>query len=65
MGVATEPMATLLQAPDGTRTLATEFWALASELGCAKAAPYAVLVVRFSLPMTFLPHAQARRSLGS
>ncbi|WP_370954036.1 ABC transporter permease [Bosea sp. RCC_152_1] len=65
MGVATELTATLLLAPNGTRTLATEFWALTSELDYAKAAPYAVLMILLSLPMTALLHAQARRSLGS
>jgi iron(III) transport system permease protein len=65
MGIATELTATLLLAPNGTRTLATEFWALTSELDYAKAAPYAVLMIILSLPMTALLHAQARRSLGS
>ncbi|MDX3810519.1 MAG: ABC transporter permease subunit, partial [Bosea sp. (in: a-proteobacteria)] len=65
MGVATELTATLLLAPNGTRTLATEFWALTSELDYAKAAPYAALMIVLSLPMTALLHAQARRSLGS
>lgn len=65
MGVATELTATLLLAPNGTRTLATEFWALTSELDYAKAAPYAVLMILLSLPMTALLHAQARKSLGS
>lgn len=65
MGVATELTATLLLAPNGTRTLATEFWALTSELDYAKAAPYAVLMILLSLPMTALLHAQARRSLGA
>ncbi|MCP4565471.1 MAG: iron ABC transporter permease [Bosea sp.] len=65
MGVATELTATLLLAPNGTRTLATEFWSLTSELDYAKAAPYAVLMILLSLPMTALLHAQARRSLGA
>jgi len=65
MGVATELTATLLLAPNGTRTLATEFWALTSELDYAKAAPYAVLMILLSLPMTALLHAQARKSLGA
>jgi iron(III) transport system permease protein len=65
MGVATELTATLLLAPNGTRTLATEFWALTSELDYAKAAPYAVLMILLSLPMTALLHAQARRSLNA
>jgi len=65
MGVATELTATLLLAPNGTRTLATEFWTLTSELDYANAAPYAVLMILLSLPMTALLHAQARKSLGA
>ena len=65
MGVATELTATLLLAPNGTRTLATEFWSLTSELDYAKAAPYAVLMILLSLPMTALLHARARKSLGA
>jgi len=64
MGVATELTATLLLGPSGTRTLATEFWALTSELDYARAAPYAVLMIVLSLPMTALLHAQARRATG-
>ena len=65
MGVATELTATLLLAPNGTRTLATEFWALTSELDYAQAAPYAVLMVLLSLPMTALLHARARKTLNA
>lgn len=65
MGVATELTATLMLGPNGTRTLATEFWSLTSELDYAKAAPYAVLMVVLSLPMTILLHSQARRAAGS
>ncbi len=65
MGVATELTATLLLAPNGTRTLATEFWALTSELDYAMAAPYAALMILMSLPMTALLHAQARRTLNA
>lgn len=65
MGVSTELTATLLLAPNGTRTLATEFWALTGELDYAKAAPYAVLMILLSLPMTALLHAQTRKSLGA
>jgi iron(III) transport system permease protein len=64
MGVATELTATLMLAPNGTRTLATEFWSLTSELDYARAAPYAVLMVALSLPMTILLHSQARRATG-
>ncbi len=64
MGVATELTATLMLAPNGTRTLATEFWSLTGELDYARAAPHAVLMVVLSLPMTLLLHTQARRATG-
>ena len=62
IGVMTELTATLMLAPNGVRTLATEFWSLTSELDYAAAAPYAVLMVALSLPLTVLLHAQARPS---
>ncbi|WP_156112216.1 ABC transporter permease subunit, partial [Prescottella defluvii] len=43
MAIATELTATLLLAPNGTRTLSTRFWSLTSELDYAAAAPYALL----------------------
>lgn len=64
LAVTTELTATLLLAPNGTHTLATEFWSLTSELDYAAAAPYALLMVLASLPMTVLLHAQARRAAG-
>lgn len=65
MGVTTELTATLMLAPNGVRTLATEFWSLTGELDYAAAAPYAVAMIALSLPMTALLHAQARRASGS
>lgn len=65
MGVATELTATLLLAPNGSRTLATEFWALTSELDYGRAAPYAVLMILLSLPMTAILHLQSRRATGA
>ena len=53
LGVVTELTATLLLAPLGTSTLATQFWA---------AAPYAALMVLVSAPATFLLTRDARRA---
>jgi iron(III) transport system permease protein len=61
MGITTELTATLMLSPNGTSTLATEFWALTSELDYGAAAPYAVLMIVFSLPLTLILHAQSRR----
>ena len=64
LGITNELTATLLLAPNGTRTLAGGFWALSSEIDYAGAAPYALLMVLLSLPITWLLHAQSRRSAG-
>jgi iron(III) transport system permease protein len=64
LGITTELTATLMLAPNGTRTLATEFWSLTSEIDYAAAAPYALMMVLLSLPMTVLLHAQSKRSAG-
>lgn len=64
LGITTELTATLMLAPSGTTTLATEFWSYTSELDYAAAAPYALLMVLSSLPLTILLHAQSRRALG-
>ena len=50
--IANELTATLLLAPNGTRTLATGFWALTSEIDYVAAAPYALIMVALSLPLT-------------
>jgi iron(III) transport system permease protein len=52
VAVATELTATLLLAPTGTRTLAMRFWSLSSELDYAAAAPYALMLVALSVPVT-------------
>ena len=54
VAVVTELTATLLLAPIGTRTLATEVWANTSALAFAAAAPYAALMAAISLVSTFL-----------
>ena len=65
LGVANELTGTLLLSPNGTRTLATKFWALTSELDYMAAAPYAVLLIALSLPLTVLLRWQAERALAS
>jgi iron(III) transport system permease protein len=52
--VATELTATLLLAPIGTRTLATEVWANTSSLAFAAAAPFAAMMLAISLLSTWL-----------
>ncbi len=64
LGIAGELTATLLLAPTGTRTLATEFWALSGEIDYAGAAPYALLLVVLSMPMTYLLFRQSRKVAG-
>lgn len=54
LGIAGELTATLLLAPTGTTTLASRFWSLSSELDYPGAAPYALLLVALSVPMTAL-----------
>ena len=64
LGISNELTATLLLAPNGTQTLATAFWSLSSEIDYAAAAPYALLMVLLSLPLTWLLYTQSRRSAG-
>ncbi len=54
VSVSTELTATLLLAPIGTRTLATEVWADTATLAFAAAAPYAAVMTLFSLLSTWL-----------
>jgi iron(III) transport system permease protein len=63
LGIVNELTATLLLAPNGTRTLAMQFWTHTNDLDYAQAAPYAVLMVALSLPVTLLLFRSAR--LGS
>jgi iron(III) transport system permease protein len=62
LGITNELTATLMLAPNGTQTLAILFWAYSSEIDYAAAAPYALLMVLFALPMTLLLHHQIRRA---
>ncbi|HEY5285921.1 MAG TPA: iron ABC transporter permease [Solirubrobacteraceae bacterium] len=51
----TELTATLLLAPIGVQTLATQFWAYQSEVAYGAAAPYALLIILLAaLPAAFL-----------
>jgi iron(III) transport system permease protein len=59
LAVATELTATLLLAPIGTRTLATQFWAHSSAVAYGAAAPYALLLILISIPATILLSRQA------
>ncbi|NJC65479.1 iron ABC transporter permease [Planosporangium flavigriseum] len=54
LAVVTELTATLLLAPTGTRTLATQFWTYSSDIDYGAAAPYAALMVIISAPATYL-----------
>jgi iron(III) transport system permease protein len=54
LATATELTATLLLAPIGTQTLATQFWAKAASLSYGAAAPYAALMVAISAVPTYL-----------
>jgi iron(III) transport system permease protein len=54
LAVVTELTATLLLAPIGTRTLATQFWSNSSSIAYGAAAPYAALMVILSAPVTLL-----------
>jgi iron(III) transport system permease protein len=62
LGITTELTATLMLSPNGTTTLATQFWARTSEIDYVAAAPYAFLMVLSSLPLTLLLQAQLKRS---
>jgi iron(III) transport system permease protein len=54
IAVTTELTATLLLAPIGTQTLATQVWADTSTLAFAAAAPYAAIMMVLSLTATWL-----------
>ncbi|WON78612.1 iron ABC transporter permease [Serratia sp. UGAL515B_01] len=64
LAITNELTATLLLAPTGTRTLATGFWALTSEIDYVAAAPYALIIVTLSLPLTWLLYSQSKRTAG-
>ena len=64
LAITNELTATLLLAPSGTRTLATGFWAMTSEIDYAAAAPYALIMILLSLPLTALLYYQSKRTAG-
>jgi iron(III) transport system permease protein len=64
LAITNELTATLLLSPNGTQTLATAFWSHTSEIDYAGAAPYALIMVLLSLPLTWLLYTQSRRSAG-
>ena len=64
LAITNELTATLLLSPNGTQTLATAFWAHSSEIDYAGAAPYALIMVLLSLPLTWLLYLQSRRIAG-
>jgi iron(III) transport system permease protein len=64
LGITNELAATQMLAPNGTQTLATAFWAYSGEIDYAAAAPYALIMVLFSLPLTWLLHQQSQRAAG-
>ncbi len=58
LGAANELTATLLLAPTGTHTLATQFWSAASSIDYTGAAPYALLLILLSIPAVVLMFTQ-------
>jgi iron(III) transport system permease protein len=62
LAVVTELTSTLLLAPIGTRTLATQFWSYSSEIKYGAAAPYALLMVVISAPVAYLLTRESRRT---
>jgi iron(III) transport system permease protein len=64
LAVTTELTATLLLAPTGTHTLATQFWAYTSEIDYPTAAPYAALMIVLSSPITYLLLQQSRKAIS-
>jgi iron(III) transport system permease protein len=64
LGITNELTATQMLAPNGTRTLAMAFWSLSGEIDYAGAAPYALIMVALSAPLTWLLHVQSKRAAG-
>ncbi|WP_426244793.1 ABC transporter permease [Nocardioides sp. LHG3406-4] len=61
LAISTELTATLLLAPTGVSTLATDFWQRAASVAYGAAAPYAVLMILLSVPATVLLARAATR----
>lgn len=64
LGITTELTATQMLAPNGTQTLTTAFWAYSGELDYASAAPYALIMILFSLPLTWMLYIHSKRAAG-
>jgi iron(III) transport system permease protein len=64
LGIMNELTATQMLAPNGTRTLALAFWAYSGEIDYAAAAPYALIMVVVSMPLTWLLYVQSKRMAG-
>ena len=64
LGIVNELTATLLLSPNGTQTLATQFWSKSSEIDYVGAAPYALLMILLSAPMTYLLFQQSKKAAG-
>ncbi len=65
LGITNELTATLMLSPNGVETLATKFWSLTSEIDYVAAAPYALMMVLLSLPLTLVLHRQSGRASGA
>jgi iron(III) transport system permease protein len=65
IAIVTELTATLLLAPIGTTTLATQFWSNSDSAAYGAAAPYAALMVLLSAPATYLLTREARRGAAA
>ncbi|WP_148302320.1 ABC transporter permease [Tomitella biformata] len=64
IAIVTELTATLMLSPTGTSTLATQFWSLSGELDYAGAAPFALIMVAVSLPVTYILFRQSQKAAG-
>ena len=61
LAVVTELTSTLLLAPIGTRTLATQFWSQSTSIHYGAAAPYALLMILISAPAAYLLTRRSRQ----
>jgi len=64
LGIANELTATQMLAPNGTQTLAMAFWSFSTQLDYAAAAPYALIMVLFSLPLTSWLYLHSKLAAG-
>jgi iron(III) transport system permease protein len=61
LAICTELTATLLLAPAGTMTLATQFWNYSDSLDYAAAAPFAATMIALAAPLTYIMLQQSRK----